>query len=351
MADNMRHVPKDSMMHGEDGTGLASSSNQTDDLEDVKGIFTQLKISPSEPDPAASKGFTFSEVNCWRPASSRKLVCCNFSSDGRILASAGHENKAVVWNMDTFQTHNLPEEHAYLITDVCFRPNSTQMATSAFDKTIKLWNARDTRFSHHTFSGHKYPIVSLDIHPKKTDLLCSCDRNGEIRYWNVTQLTYLGAMKSDFGQDGPLVRFQPSTGQLLAATTGNVVSIFDVDTHTKKYTLQGHNISVQWLCWDNSGEYLASVSEDQVKVWSVSSGECTHEVSSNGNAFYSCVFHPSYTNLLVIGGYQSLELWDMVNNQIMMVQAHEGIIAALAQSPVTGMVASASHDKSVKLWK
>uniref|UniRef100_A0A453Q0R2 Anaphase-promoting complex subunit 4 WD40 domain-containing protein n=1 Tax=Aegilops tauschii subsp. strangulata TaxID=200361 RepID=A0A453Q0R2_AEGTS len=148
MADNMRHVPKDSMMHGEDGTGLASSSNQTDDLEDVKGIFTQLKISPSEPDPAASKGFTFSEVNCWRPASSRKLVCCNFSSDGRILASAGHENKvrvratamlcepfslkigtsaplvfmsicgasldfcsqAVVWNMDTFQTHHLPEE-------------------------------------------------------------------------------------------------------------------------------------------------------------------------------------------------------------------------------------------------
>ncbi|XP_045086082.1 transcriptional corepressor LEUNIG_HOMOLOG-like [Aegilops tauschii subsp. strangulata] len=147
MADNMRHVPKDSMMHGEDGTGLASSSNQTDDLEDVKGIFTQLKISPSEPDPAASKGFTFSEVNCWRPASSRKLVCCNFSSDGRILASAGHENKAVVWNMDTFQTHHLPEEHAYLITDVCFRPNSTQMATSAFDKTIKLWNARDVSYA------------------------------------------------------------------------------------------------------------------------------------------------------------------------------------------------------------
>ena len=52
-----------------------------------------------------------------------------------------------------------------------------------------------TRFSHHTFSGHKYPIVSLDFHAKKTDLLCSCDRNGEIRYWNVTQLTYLGAMK------------------------------------------------------------------------------------------------------------------------------------------------------------
>lgn len=35
----------------------------------------------------------------------------------------------------------------------------------------------------------------------------------------------------------------------------------------------------------------------------------------------------------------------------MTVHAHDGLIAALAQSALTGMVASASHDKSVKLWK
>lgn len=48
---------------------------------------------------------------------------------------------------------------------------------------------------------------------------------------------------------------------------------------------------------------------------------------------------------------QSLELWDMVENKSMTVPAHENIIAALAQSPATGMVGSASHDSSVKLWK
>lgn len=48
---------------------------------------------------------------------------------------------------------------------------------------------------------------------------------------------------------------------------------------------------------------------------------------------------------------QSLELWDMVENKSMTVPAHDNIIAALAQSPATGMVGSASHDSSVKLWK
>ena len=48
---------------------------------------------------------------------------------------------------------------------------------------------------------------------------------------------------------------------------------------------------------------------------------------------------------------QSLELWNLAENKCMTIQAHEGVISALAQSPTTGMVASASHDKSVKIWK
>lgn len=48
---------------------------------------------------------------------------------------------------------------------------------------------------------------------------------------------------------------------------------------------------------------------------------------------------------------QSLELWNMSENKTMTLSAHEGLIAALAVSTVTGLVASASHDKFVKLWK
>ena len=48
---------------------------------------------------------------------------------------------------------------------------------------------------------------------------------------------------------------------------------------------------------------------------------------------------------------QSFELWNMAENKTMTLPAHEGLIAALAVSNVTGLVASASHDKTVKLWK
>ncbi|KAI7734262.1 hypothetical protein M8C21_007506, partial [Ambrosia artemisiifolia] len=42
---------------------------------------------------------------------------------------------------------------------------------------------------------------------------------------------------------------------------------------------------------------------------------------------------------------KSLELWNMSENKTMTLSAHEGLIAGLALSTVTGLVASASHDK------
>lgn len=41
----------------------------------------------------------------------------------------------------------------------------------------------------------------------------------------------------------------------------------------------------------------------------------------------------------------------MAGDKSMTIKAHEDIVSALAQSPINGMVASASHDGSVKLWK
>ncbi|MBA0786923.1 hypothetical protein Gotri_006866, partial [Gossypium trilobum] len=143
------------------------------------------------------------------------------------------------------------------------------------------------------------------------------------------------------------VRFQPRIGQFLAAAAETVVSIVDVETDRRTQLLQGHNTEVHSICWDTNGDFLASVSQDSVRVWSLASGECIHELNSSGNKFHSCVFHPSFPALLVVGGYQSLELWNTAENKCMTIPAHDCVISALTQSQVTGMVASASYDKSV----
>nr|XP_027079719.1 transcriptional corepressor LEUNIG-like [Coffea arabica] len=293
--------------------------------------------------------FTFMEVSSVR-ASAGKVICCHFSSDGKLLASGGHDKKAVLWYTDTLKPKATLEEHSMLITDVRFSPSMARLATSSFDKTVRVWDADNPGYTLRNFTGHSAGVMSLDFHPNKDDLICSCDGDGEIRYWSINTGSCSRAFKGGMAQ----VRFQPRLGRYLAAAAENVVSILDAESQACRHILKGHTKPVHSVCWDPSGELLASVSEDSVRVWSLASGsdgECVHELSCYGNKFYSCVFHPTYSSLLVIGCYQSLELWNMAENKSMTLPAHEGLIASLAVSPVTGLVASASHDKIVKLWK
>ncbi|XVF32214.1 hypothetical protein REPUB_Repub17cG0062300 [Reevesia pubescens] len=306
-----------SMIYGADATAvLTSSSNLLEDIErfdpldenmetllshdgsDGGGIYGAIKQSPTEHQKESAKGFTFAEVGCIQTRNS-KVTCCHFSSDGRLLACAGHDQKVVLWNMDTLKTENTPEEHKLVITDVRFRPNSSQLATASFDKSVRLWDAANPSYSVQAYNGHTSPVMSLDFHPTKTDLFCFCDNDNEIRYWNLNTFSCTRMSKGGTAQ----VRFQPRIGHLLAAVSDKVVSIFDVETDRQTLTfLQGHSEMVNYICWNANGDYLASVSRNLVKVWSVATGECIQELGSGGNQFHSCVFHPCYSTLLVIGG-------------------------------------------------
>ncbi|RDX96268.1 Transcriptional corepressor LEUNIG, partial [Mucuna pruriens] len=117
----------------------------------------------------------------------------------------------------------------------------------------------------------------------------------------------------------------------------------------------GHNNLIHSVCWDLSGKYLASLSDDLVRVWAVGSGgkeECIRELNTRENKFNTCVFHPFHP-MLIIGCHQTLELWDFGENKTstLHAHAHEEVVSSLAISNVTGLLASTSHDKHFKIWK
>ncbi|KAK1307242.1 Transcriptional corepressor LEUNIG [Acorus calamus] len=311
------------IMFGGDGPGtLTSPSNQLADMDRFVGDDGSLDDNVESflshddvVDPRdtvgrcmdVSKGFTFREILATR-ASTSKVICCHFSSDGKLLASGGHDKKAVLWNTDTLKAKAALEEHSLLITDVRFSPSMPRLATSSFDKTVRVWDADNPSYSLRTFTGHSASVMSVDFHPNKEDLICSCDGDSEIRYWSINNGSCARVFKGGMNQ----MRFQPRFGRYLAAAAENLVSILDVETQACRHSLQGHTKPVRSVCWDSTGDFLASVSEDSVR---------------------------------------SLELWNMVENKTMTLSAHDGLIAALAVSTSTGLVASASHDKCVKLWK
>ncbi|GAV88715.1 WD40 domain-containing protein/LisH domain-containing protein [Cephalotus follicularis] len=354
---------KSLLMFGSDGLGsLTSAPNQLGEMDrfvDDGALDDNVEsfLSHEDADPRdrvgqcadISKGYTFTEFQTIS-ASTSKVESCHFSSDGKLLATGGHDKKAVLWCTESFTVKSTLEEHSQWITDVRFSPSMSRLATSSADRTVKVWDVDNQGYSLRTYMGHSTSVMSVDFHPSKEDLICSCDNNGEIRYWSIKNGSCAGVTKGA----ATCLRFQPRLGRILAAAADNVVSLLDVETQVCRVKLQGHKNHIHSVCWDPSGEYLASVSDELVRVWTVgagSKGECIHELSCSGNKFHACVFHPSYPSLLVIGCYENLELWNMNENKTLTLHAHDKLVSALAVSSVTGFVASASHDKCVKLWK
>uniref|UniRef100_A0A7N0TEU0 Transcriptional corepressor LEUNIG n=1 Tax=Kalanchoe fedtschenkoi TaxID=63787 RepID=A0A7N0TEU0_KALFE len=342
-------------------SNLSAAPNQLAEIDDfINDEALDDIISPDNGDPrdaagrvdakvlGAALGSTFAELRSL--SANTKVECCHFSSDGKLFVSGGHDKKVVLWCADTFTVKSTLEEHVNMITDVRFSPSMPRLATSSSDRTVRVWDADKPGYSLRTFSGHSATVTSLDFHPSNDDIICSADANGEIRYWSITK----GSCCRFFKGGVTRIRFQPRQGRLLAGASDNVVSIFDVETQVCRLKLQGHSNRINSLCWDPSGEFLASVSEEVVKVWSFSGGkgDCVHELNCSGSEFRTCIFHPTCPSLLIIGCYKSLELWNMSENKMMTLSAHADFISALAGSKASGgIVASASHDTCIKIWK
>ena len=60
--------------------------------------------------------------------------------------------QAVLWFTDSLKQKATLEEHAYLITDVRFSPSMPRLATSSYDKTVRVWDVENVSSFHLLYS-------------------------------------------------------------------------------------------------------------------------------------------------------------------------------------------------------
>ncbi|XP_004505383.1 transcriptional corepressor LEUNIG-like [Cicer arietinum] len=287
-------------------------------------------------------------IRCLSRCSSKQtLLSCDFSSDGMIVASGGIGMKPFLCYAETCDAVTTSESHSSTILDVRFQPESNLFATASADKTVKLWNARRPATVLYDFVGHNWIVKSLDFHPTE-GILCSSDTHGVIEEWNLDRRVRMNTFKAG----GSLVRFQPGSGRILASVNRNVITLRDFKTWTVEKRFQGHVKDIRSICWDVTGQTIASVSEDEVRVWTINmEGKCLYEYPSKGKRFQTVIFHPRFRNVLVVGGFQNLELLILDTGETRSITASDLSITGLAACTESKLIASAGNDSMVKIWK
>ncbi|KAH8928339.1 WD40 repeat-like protein [Atractiella rhizophila] len=113
---------------------------------------------------------------------------CKFSNDGRLLVTAGRDNRAIIWAVpdrpgDSWRILWDLDDHEYHVMVVAWSPDDTLLLTSC-EEIIRMWRVSDGKLLNR-IDQHTYPIGSLCFLPDGQSFV-SCSMDMKVLFWDLS---------------------------------------------------------------------------------------------------------------------------------------------------------------------
>lgn len=265
-----------------DGTWLVSGSfdermklwdlENKKELWDVQGNFMSCEVVEIHPNNriVASGG---GGVYIWDSKTKSKIIelrghknwvfCLTFSSNGKYLATGSMDNTIKIWDTESWELLNTLRGHNNSLFHLSFFSNDELLVSSARDNSIMIWDVQEGRsikkiegFPNTVYctlpdknnkffysachdnniyiynenykcisqlEGHNNGIMCMCI-MEDMNLLCSGDRDGVINFWDLSNLTFVNAIKIT----GEIMSVKSFQNQLYCSNTKNMIYHLEV---------------------------------------------------------------------------------------------------------------------------
>jgi WD40 repeat protein len=194
-----------------------------------------------------------------------------YAPDGSFFATGGEDNLVRIWSADGQPARTLAG-HTEYATGVAVSPDSGTVASSSYDKTIRLWRASDGG-AMGTLQGHTSWVNAVAFSPDGRRLLsASYDRTA--RLWDVAAQRQI-AIVGRYETDATTVAYAPD-GRTMAVglSAGGGVRLLDAEGAALR-TLDGEGSEqVTGLSFSPDGTLLAVsyYQGEPVRLWRVADG-------------------------------------------------------------------------------
>ncbi|MBD2386262.1 NB-ARC domain-containing protein [Cylindrospermum sp. FACHB-282] len=279
-----------------------------------------------------------------------------FSPVHPVLASCGQDHTIKLWNTATGECLKTLYGHSSIVTAIAFSPDGQFLASSSYDHTVKVWHLATDKCVQ-TLFGHHACVWSVAFHPTG-QILATAGEDNTIKLWELPTGCCVQTLE-EHQHWVKAIAFSP-TGQILASGSfDQTVKLWDLHTGICLKTLQGHSGVVTSVAFSPKDNLLASGSYDQtVKIWDIDTGSCVDTLEKHTNRIWSVAFHPQ-GNLIASGGDDhAARVWELQTGQCTKTfQGHSNAIYALAflaagitHSCQQNLLASGHEDQTIKLW-
>ena len=283
-----------------------------------------------------------------------RVLALAYSPDGKLIASAGDDQKIQVWSVDQNISVVTLNGHQSKIIDLVFYGNNRLISASE-DKSIRIWDiAQGSELDRFVLRSGR--LTSIDFN-QKNNFLVSGSSDGIVRLWDLKTKDLLAAFNQHQGIVWS-VAFSPSGTHIASGSEDKTVHFWEVETKTLVSTFTGHNNRVWEVLFNFDGSQIISADWDGVVfLWSTDQSEPNNPLKTYDRPVLSMAYSNSNSNSTLALGLASsptdetIKLWNLSSRQE--IQSFDSNSRhAIAFSPdKVSMITAGSIDGTISIWQ
>lgn len=283
-----------------------------------------------------------------------------FSAKGQLLISAFNEHMVTIWDPITKISQDVFEYQPVFVTARAFSSGGRLLASASLEEShiIRLWEPMTGR-ARGVLKGHVNVVRVIKFSPPIGQLVASGSEDTTVKVWDSStggcRLTLKGHPSAISA-----VAFSPPDGRLLASVAKKdfTIRLWDTSIGALKGLLHGHLQEIESIMFSPNGEFLVSLSSDNTtRLWDSATGVSTGIIdcdprfyTDSGTCLTSSAFSPD-GGLLAVSSVSDIQLRNPVTCALhSTLKGHLSFIEAIQFSPNGHLLATGSHDETIRLW-
>ncbi|GAM24710.1 hypothetical protein SAMD00019534_078850, partial [Acytostelium subglobosum LB1] len=286
----------------------------------------------------------------------KNVKCVEFiGTNGLSLASGSSDNTIKLWNTETGALLSNLTGNTSRIWDLSSSASGKLLASASGDGLVNIWDISQTTkpTCPLTIKAHEGDAYTVQFHPGQDHIASGgYDKTIHLHDVRTGQL-----VKSFIGHSSSIskVIFNPHGNLIISGSKDSTIKFWDIVSGVCIKTLTSHLGEVTSVATNSSGSLLLSASKDNSnRMWDIRTARPLKRFKGHQNTsknFIRSSFGPNES--LVVGGSEdgSVYIWDIETcNILQKLEGHAGMVYSVAWSQQQSVLASSSHDNTVKLW-